>query len=155
MSYMCTSRIKSKQTSYQKVRLDVFWGKCVVWSFEILLIHFSAGCCLKKVKVVFLAKVKPYYANYKIMIQSALCQYKTRMRRTHVILSIDKVNKAIQIFGDEKFKIFGDEKSVDLMVDDGPLHYGFSYHFQGTIFVFKLIIWLQFSSTIFETFFTW
>ena len=43
---------------------------------------------------------------------------------THVILSIDKVTKAI--------KIFGDEKSVDLMVDDGPLHYGFSYHFQGT-----------------------
>ena len=32
---------------------------------------------------------------------------------THVILSIDKVTKAI--------KIFGDEKSVDLMVDDGPL----------------------------------
>ena len=32
---------------------------------------------------------------------------------THVILSIDKVTKAI--------KIFWDEKSVDLMVDDGPL----------------------------------
>ena len=30
-----------------------------------------------------------------------------------MILSIDKVTKAI--------KIFGDEKSVDLMVDDGPL----------------------------------
>ena len=29
MSYMCTSRIKSKQTSYRKVRLDVIWGKCV------------------------------------------------------------------------------------------------------------------------------
>ena len=29
MSYMCTLRIKSKQTSYRKVRLDVFWGKCV------------------------------------------------------------------------------------------------------------------------------
>ena len=28
MSYMCTLRIKSKQTSYRKVRLDVFWGKC-------------------------------------------------------------------------------------------------------------------------------
>ena len=27
---MCTSRIKSKQTSYRKVRLDVFWGKCVL-----------------------------------------------------------------------------------------------------------------------------
>ena len=25
---MCTSRIKSKQTSCRKVRLDVFWGKC-------------------------------------------------------------------------------------------------------------------------------
>ena len=28
MSYMCTLRIKSKQTSYRKVRLDVVWGKC-------------------------------------------------------------------------------------------------------------------------------
>ena len=28
MSYMCTLRIKSKQTSYRKVRLDVIWGKC-------------------------------------------------------------------------------------------------------------------------------
>ena len=32
---------------------------------------------------------------------------------THVVLSIDKVTKAI--------KIFGDEKSVELIVDDGPL----------------------------------
>ena len=30
MSYMCTLRIKSKQTSYRKVRLDVVWGKCEV-----------------------------------------------------------------------------------------------------------------------------
>ena len=28
MSYMCTLRIKSKQTSYRKVRLDMVWGKC-------------------------------------------------------------------------------------------------------------------------------
>ena len=32
---------------------------------------------------------------------------------THVVFAIDKVTKAI--------KIFGDEKSVELMVDDGPL----------------------------------
>ena len=31
MSYMCTLRIKSKQTSYRKVRLDVVWGKCEYW----------------------------------------------------------------------------------------------------------------------------
>ena len=30
MSYMCTLRIKSKQTSCKEVRLDVVWGKCVV-----------------------------------------------------------------------------------------------------------------------------
>ena len=29
MSYMCTLRIKSKQTSCKEVRLDVVWGKCV------------------------------------------------------------------------------------------------------------------------------
>ena len=28
MSYMCTLRIKSKQKSYRKVRLDMVWGKC-------------------------------------------------------------------------------------------------------------------------------
>ena len=28
MSYMCTLRIKSKQTSCKEVRLDVVWGKC-------------------------------------------------------------------------------------------------------------------------------
>ena len=32
---------------------------------------------------------------------------------THVVMSIDKVTKAI--------KIFGDEKSVELIVDEGPL----------------------------------
>ena len=30
MSYMCTLRIKSKQTSYRKERLDVVWGKCAL-----------------------------------------------------------------------------------------------------------------------------
>ena len=37
MSYMCTSIIKSKQTSYRKVRLDVFWGKCVPFLTKYLL----------------------------------------------------------------------------------------------------------------------
>ena len=37
------------------------------------------------------------------------------------------------------------------------LHYGFSYHFQGNgnLFFFKIILRLQFSSKIAETFFTW
>ena len=30
MSYMCTLRIKSKQTSCKEVRLDVVWGKCAL-----------------------------------------------------------------------------------------------------------------------------
>ena len=42
MSYMCTLRIKSKQTSYRKVRLDVVWGKCAL-DFKHLII--SARCC--------------------------------------------------------------------------------------------------------------